>query len=32
MREYCAQVRRAGFEIGLSTGKLAKATVDELGA
>ena len=30
MREYCAQVRRAGFDIGLSTGKLAKAMVDLL--
>lgn len=25
MRRYFAQVRRAGFDIGLSTGKLTKA-------
>jgi hypothetical protein len=30
MRGYFAQVRRAGFDIGLSTGKLAKAMVDLL--
>ena len=30
MRGYFAQVRRAGFDIGLSTGKLAKAMVDVL--
>ena len=30
MKGYFAQVRRAGFDIGLSTGKLAKAMVDLL--
>jgi hypothetical protein len=30
MRGYFAQVRRAGFDIGLSTGKLTKAMVDVL--
>jgi hypothetical protein len=30
MRGYFAQVRRAGFDIGLSTGKLAKAMVEVL--
>ena len=30
MRGYFAQVRRAGFDIGLSTGKLARAMVDVL--
>jgi hypothetical protein len=30
MRVYFAQVRRAGFDIGLSTGKLTKAMVDVL--
>jgi len=30
MREYFAEVRRAGFDIGLSTGKLAKAMVEVL--
>ena len=30
MRGYFAQVRRAGFDIGLSTGKLSKAMVDVL--
>ena len=30
MRGYFAQVRRSGFDIGLSTGKLAKAMVDVL--
>lgn len=30
MREYFAQARRAGFDIGLSTGKLSKAMVDVL--
>ena len=30
MREYFAEVRRAGFDIGLSTGKLAKAMVELL--
>ena len=30
MRGYFAQIRRAGFDIGLSTGKLAKAMVDVL--
>lgn len=30
MKGYFAQVRRAGFDIGLSTGKLAKAMVEVL--
>ena len=30
MRGYFARVRRAGFDIGLSTGKLTKAMVDVL--
>ncbi len=30
MREYFAQVRRAGFDVGLSTGKLTKAIVEVL--
>ncbi len=30
MRGYFAQVRRAGFDIGLSTGKLTKAMVEVL--
>jgi len=30
MKEYFAQVRRAGFDIGLSAGKLAKAMVEVL--
>ena len=30
MRGYFAQVRRAGFDIGLSAGKLAKAMIDVL--
>ncbi len=30
MKEYFAQVRRAGFDIGLSTGKLTKAMVEVL--
>lgn len=30
MREYFAEVRRAGFDIGLSTGKLTKAMVEVL--
>ena len=30
MRGYFAQVRRAGFDIGLSTGKLTKAMIDVL--
>lgn len=30
MRGYFAQVRRAGFDIGLSSGKLARAMVDVL--
>ena len=30
MRGYFAKVRRAGFDIGLSTGKLTKAIVDVL--
>jgi len=30
MRGYFAQVRRAGFDIGLSTGKLTKAMLDVL--
>jgi len=30
MRGYFAEVRRAGFDIGLSTGKLAKAMVEVL--
>ena len=30
MRRYFAQVRRAGFDIGLSTGKLTKAMVEVL--
>jgi hypothetical protein len=30
MRGYLAQVRRAGFDIGLSSGKLARAMVDVL--
>lgn len=30
MRDYFAQVRRAGFDIGVSTGKLAKAMVEVL--
>ena len=30
MTEYFAQVRRAGFDIGLSTGKLTKAMVEVL--
>ena len=30
MKGYFAQVRRAGFDIGLSTGKLARAMVDVL--
>jgi hypothetical protein len=30
MKAYFAQVRRAGFDIGLSTGKLTKAMVDVL--
>ncbi len=30
MRGYFAEVRRAGFDIGLSTGKLTKAMVDVL--
>jgi len=30
MKGYFAQVRRAGFDIGLSTGKLTKAMVDVL--
>jgi hypothetical protein len=30
MRGYFAQVRRAGFDIGLSTGKLTKAIIDVL--
>lgn len=28
MRGYFAEVRRAGFDIGLSTGKLARAMVE----
>lgn len=30
MKGYFAQVRRAGFDIGLSTGKLTKAMIDVL--
>jgi hypothetical protein len=30
MRGYFAEVRRAGFDIGLSTGKLTKAMIDVL--
>jgi hypothetical protein len=30
VKEYFAQVRRAGFDIGLSTGKLTKAMVEVL--
>lgn len=30
MRDYFAQVRRAGFDIGVSTGKLTKAMVEVL--
>ena len=30
MRGYFAEVRRAGFDIGVSTGKLAKAMVEVL--
>jgi len=30
MKGYFAQIRRAGFDIGLSTGKLTKAMVDVL--
>ena len=30
MRNYFAQVRRAGFDVGLSTGKLTKAMVEVL--
>jgi hypothetical protein len=31
MSEYFAQVRRAGFDIGLSAGKLTKAMVENVG-